>query len=98
MRWLLLLALCACACADNYPRQPGIDVQHYIFRVTLRDDSNEIAGETTVRVRVVQAGPSPLALDLADPMQVDAVTSQGAAVTFEHTAGRLTLPLSAPAG
>jgi aminopeptidase N len=98
MKSLLLLALCVCALADNYPRQPGIDVQHYIFRVTLRDDSNEIAGETTVRVRVIQAGTSRLALDLADPMQVDAVTSQGAAVAFEHSSGKLILPLSAPAG
>jgi aminopeptidase N len=98
MRPLLLLALCACALADNYPRQPGIDVQHYIFRVTLRDDSNEIAGETTVRVWVTQAGVSRLALDLADSMQVDGVTSQGAPVEFRHSAGRLTLPLAAPAG
>jgi aminopeptidase N len=97
MRPLLLLALGACAFADNYPRQPGIDVQHYIFRVTLRDDSNEIAGETTVRVRILQAGVSRLALDLADPMHVDAVTSAGAAIAFEHTGGRLMLPLSAPA-
>ena len=98
MRPLLLLALGACAFADNYPRQPGIDVQHYIFRVTLRDDSSEISGETTVRVRVVEAGVSHLALDFADAMHVDAITSQGAAVAFEHTGGRITLPLAAPAG
>jgi aminopeptidase N len=98
MRSLLLLVLSACAFADNYPRQPGIDVQHYIFRVSLRDDSNEIAGETTVRVRIVQEGISRLVLDLADPMHVDAVTTGGAAVAFEHSGGRLTLPLSAPSG
>ena len=98
MRPLLLLLVCACAFADSYPRQPGIDIQHYIFRITLRDDSNEIAGETTVRVRVVEAGVSRVALDLADPMHVDAVVSQGAAVAFDHTGGRLTLPLAAPAG
>jgi aminopeptidase N len=98
MRSLLLLALGASAFADSYPRQPGIDVQHYVFRVTLRDDSNEISGETTVRARVVRAGVSRLALDLADVMHVDTVTSQGAAVAFEHAGGRLTLPLAAPAG
>lgn len=98
MRPLLLLALGACAFADTYPRQPGIDVQHYIFRVTLRDDSDEISGETTVRVRVVEAGVSHLALDLADPMRVDAVTAQGGAVRFERSGDRLTLPLAAPAG
>ena len=42
------LALCAClAFADTYQRQPGVDVQHYVFRVNLSDESDEIAGETT---------------------------------------------------
>src|SRR5437763_63459 len=51
MRPLLLAALALSALrADTYPRQPGIDVQHYIFRVTLADDTDEIAGETTVSV------------------------------------------------
>ena len=31
--------------ADQYPRQPGVDAQHYIFRLTLRDDTDEISGE-----------------------------------------------------
>ena len=94
MRPLLLVALCACACADSYPRQPGIDVQHYVFRVELRDDSSEISGETTVRLRIVQEGLSGMALDLADAMHVDAVTSGGAPVAFEHRDGRLSLPLA----
>ena len=48
MRTLLLLTLGICAAlhADTYPRQPGIDVQHYVFRITLTDDTDEIAGET----------------------------------------------------
>ena len=58
MRTLLLLALGICAAlhADTYPRQPGIDVQHYVFRITLSDDTDEIAGETTVTVRFVKDG------------------------------------------
>ena len=51
---LLALSWCASqAVADNYPRQPGIDVQHYIFRVTLSDDNDEITGETTVAIKFV---------------------------------------------
>jgi hypothetical protein len=43
-------------CADTYPRQPQVDAQHYIFRLTLlTDDSsanqNEIQGEATVTLR-----------------------------------------------
>ena len=45
----LLLALTApAAVADNYPRQPGIDVQHYVLRVALNDENDEIAGHATV--------------------------------------------------
>lgn len=94
MKSLLLLALCGWAFADSYPRQPGIDVQHYIFRVTLRDDTDEIAGETTVRVRVVREGVTRLALDLADAMHVDGVTAGGGAVAFEHSGGRLSVPVA----
>ena len=50
MRKLLQLGLLvgvSAAFADNYPRQPGIDAQHYIFRVTLSDDTDEVAGEAT---------------------------------------------------
>ena len=29
------------AVADNYPRQPSIDIQHYVFRVTLTDENDQ---------------------------------------------------------
>ncbi len=64
---LLSLGLCF---ADTYPRQPGVDVQHYIFRVVLNDDSDEIQGETTVVVRFVQDGVREFSLDLASGMTV----------------------------
>ncbi len=44
----MTLALAAAsAIADTYPRQPGIDAINYTFRLTLRDDTDEIAGEAT---------------------------------------------------
>src|SRR5580698_2823739 len=95
----LVLALLFCAplaVADNYPRQPAIDIQHYIFRVTLSDESDEIAGETTVRVRFVKDGVSSFWLDLASAangkgMTVSEVTSAGAEAQFTHQNGRLTI-------
>jgi hypothetical protein len=42
--------------ADNYPRQPGVDVQSYVLRVTLSEGTDEIVGETTVDVGFVQDG------------------------------------------
>ena len=53
---LVVFLLASSLCADTYPRQPGVDVQHYIFRVTLGDDSDAISGETTVTVRFVEDG------------------------------------------
>jgi aminopeptidase N len=68
VRSFLLLALAVALHADQYPRQPGIDVQHYIFRVTLSDDTDEIEGETTIKVRFVQEGVRKVSFDLASSM------------------------------
>src|SRR5271157_4801811 len=105
---LLLTSLVLCApqiFADTYPRQPGIDAQHYVFRVTLSDDNDEIVGETTVDLRFVQDGVTEFALDLASAasgkgMTVSQVTSGGAAVEYVHRADRLamTLPSAPKAG
>ena len=50
--------------ADTYPRQPGIDALHYVFRLGLSDRSNEITGETTMTVRFLRDGVAELNLDL----------------------------------
>ncbi len=100
---LLVVAWPATTGADTYPRQPGIDARHYVFRLTLlTSNSNEIQGEATATVRLLTTGLRELALDLATPradgkgMTVTGVTSQGAAVTFTHRENRLRLVL--PAG
>lgn len=89
--------------ADTYPRQPGVDAQHYIFRLTLlTGDSNEIQGEATATFRLVAADVREVALDLATPtadgkgMTVASVTSAGQPVAFTHRENRLRLPV--PAG
>jgi aminopeptidase N len=70
VRPLVLLGLCALLHADQYPRQPGIDVQHYVFKVTLSDDTDEIEGETTISVRFVQEGVRHLSFDFGSAMKV----------------------------
>lgn len=96
----ILLACARLLGADSYPRQPGVDVQHYIFRVTLSDADDEIAGDTTAVIRFTQAGVTQVALDLATPadgkgMTVAEVTVNGAAARFTHSANRLTITLPA---
>src|SRR5262249_27643299 len=95
MRALLLLVP-ALVFGDNYPRQLGIDAQHYTFRVTLADNSNEIQGQSTARIRFVQDGVTQLWLDLALGMKVSEVTSRGAQLRYTHADARLALALSAP--
>lgn len=100
---LAALALFAAhAAADQYPRQPGIDAQHYVFRVALSDDTDEIAGEATVDLRFVKDGVTEFSLDLATPaggkgMTVTAVTSADTPVKYSHQSDRLAITLpSAP--
>ena len=98
----LLLVVCGCALADNYPRQPGIDVQHYVFRVTLREDSDEISAQCTAILRTAQDGVAQVVLDLAGlkggkGMTVTEVTEDAAPVKFTHAEGRLTIPFRARA-
>ena len=100
-----LLTPAGASYADTYPRQPGVDVVHYSFRLTLSDETDVIEGETSVELRVVQEGLPSLTLDLVQPkpaepakgMTVSAVTEGGAARTFEHAGDRLTIRLE-PAG
>jgi aminopeptidase N len=98
---LLLVVLSICTSllrADTYPRQPSVDALHYIFRLTLSDDSDELVGETTIDLRFNQDGLTEVALDLASAngkgMTVAEVTSGGAPIQYTHQADRLRLTLT----
>lgn len=87
--------------ADTYPRQPAIDAQHYTFRLVLRDDTEEIAGDASVTVRFLASGTSGFALDLASRangkgMAVTEVSSSAGHLRYQHTNDRLTITLETP--
>jgi aminopeptidase N len=93
------------ATADTYPRQPGVDALHYLFRLAITDASNEIAGETTVTLKLMADGLRDIELDLTSAssgkgMTVGAVTQQinGSTVSlpFTHRSDRLRVSLTAP--
>ncbi len=98
----LLLALPVAAQADTYLRQPGVDVQHYTFRLTLGDATDAIRGEATVDVRFVAEGVSSLALDLVGRaegprgLRVTSVTRDGRPLAYRHADDRLVIRLDAP--
>ncbi len=90
--------------ADTYPRQPGVDVLGYTFRISLGDASDVIDGRTTVAFRVVHDGLATLSLDLVQPklpliargMTVSGVEEDGRQAAHEHAADRLTIRLDPP--
>ncbi|HEX5475403.1 MAG TPA: M1 family metallopeptidase [Vicinamibacterales bacterium] len=95
----LLLLFASGALADTYPRQTGVDAQHYVFKLTLSDASPEITGEATVELLVKSDGVREVALDLTSAhdgkgMTVTAVSRDGVPVTYRHTDDRLVLPLA----
>src|SRR5690349_5433074 len=88
--------------ADNYPRQPGVDVQHYTFRIDLSDDTDAITGDATIAVRFLQDGLREWALDLASPangkgMTVPAVSAGNTGPRYTHDADRVRIALEPPA-
>ena len=110
MRWRIAAALLfftATLNADTYPRQPGVDIRHYVFRIGLTDRSGEISGETTITAKFLRDAVAELNLDLtsmnvASGMTVLSVRRGGPIdvpgpptdnLVFTHTANRLHLVL-----
>jgi aminopeptidase N len=83
----LLLLVPSLLAADTYPRQAGIDVVHYVFRLGLSDASADIAGEATVTVKFLRDGVSDLTLDLAS-----IAAGKGMAVQSVRRGGSLDTP------
>ncbi len=54
----------AALAAQDGPSRPGIDIEAYRFEITLRDDTDEIAGRTTVTLRFTADGVTEVPLDL----------------------------------
>ena len=89
------------AYGDTYPRQPGVDAIHYVFRLAIDDRSSRIEGDATVTFRLA-AGVGEVFLDLVSAaagkgMTVSAVSVGGRTVAFTHAADRLRVPLPSPA-
>jgi aminopeptidase N len=110
MIWRLTAFLLLCTVslgADTYPRQPGVDILHYVFRIGLTDQSSEISGETTVTAKFLRDSVAELNLDLtsmnvATGMTVQSVRRGGPIdipgppsdnIVFTHLSNRLHLVL-----
>jgi len=97
-RLVVLFFLCVLICfADTYPRQLSVDAQHYIFRITLSDTTDEIVGEATVTLRLLRPGTSEVWLDLASAAKAKGMTvtevTADSPLHFTHESDRLTVTL-----
>ena len=61
---VLVLVCSVSVGADTYPRQPGIDVLHYVFRLGLSDHAADITGEATITVKFLRDAVAGMDLDL----------------------------------
>jgi aminopeptidase N len=86
---------------DTYPRQPGVDIQHYKFALALNDSTDEIAGQATVTVRFTRNGLNEFFLDLATAaagkgMTVTSVIGDSTPLHYTHTGDHLAITLGSP--
>ncbi len=81
--------------ADEYVRQPAIDVIHYEIALELTDTSEALTGTTRVHVMMRQDGVDRMWLDFAG-MSVGKLLVGGVERPFTHGNGRLSFQLDRP--
>lgn len=89
--------------ADNYPKNPDIDILNYSFQIVLSDDTDLIEVEATIDFTFKKEGMKTLRLDFVEKssaldgkgMAVDSITEQGETVKFVHSDGILLIRLAA---
>src|SRR5215469_12252894 len=97
LRLLVLLIMAAVAAsADTYPRQPNVDAEHYVFQITIGDDTDEIFGEALAAIRFLKDGIGEFSLDLASTMNVSEVKSGEKPAQYWRRDDRLTISLVPP--
>lgn len=91
------------AAADTYPKNAGIDVEHYTFTLELQDATDRIAGSAAIDVRFTRDGETALRFDLVGTvgasgkgMTVERVSASGARLVHSHRDNVLTITLPRP--
>ncbi len=101
----LFIGICGTiATADNYPKNPKIDVLNYVFKIELSDATDEIKCQVIVDVRYLAEGIDMLRLDLtkASPalgnkgMLISRIESGGNTLNFIHENDELRITLPSP--
>ena len=90
--------------ADNYPKNPDIDILHYRFELILSDDEDIIRGSATLYVLFKVKGLKKIRLDLVNKddtnegkgMEVSKVTLNDRTQKYVHRENVLTIVLDQP--
>ena len=90
--------------ADNYPKNPDIDILHYRFELILSDDEDIIRGSATLYILFKVKGLKKIRLDLINKddtsegkgMEVSKVTLNGRTQKYVHRENVLTIVLDQP--
>jgi aminopeptidase N len=93
----LFLLFTAVIFADHYPRHKNIDVQHYVFRITINDTTNVIKAETSVEIKFKKPGVKEFYLDFANKnsqsgkygMTVTSIKNEQTEVSFKQSDNKL---------
>lgn len=101
---VLTMPLVALAFRDTYPKNDGIDVINYEFRLELSDSTDEIFGEATIDVRFLADGITELRLDLVEAapetgakgMRVSKVEHDGRPAEYRHQSDVIIIRLPKP--
>ena len=57
--------------ADQYPKNPNVDVLNYAFHLALSDATDRIEGRAVIDVAIKAAGERELRFDLVGPLDSD---------------------------
>ena len=90
--------------ADNYPKNPDINILHYRFELILSDDEDTIRGSATLYILFKVKGLKKIRLDLINKdntsegkgMEVSKVTLNGRTQKYVHSEKVLTIVLDQP--
>ena len=103
IKYLYIFLLLLCFSANAQVRIPGIDVQHYTFRISLNDQNDTLKGEATMDIKFTK-NTDAFRLDLVKTnasgkgMVVSSVVENGKTLTFSQDTGAVNISSSAKEG
>ena len=98
---LAALAVAVLPTVDDYPKNPHIDIERYVFDLTLNDANDSLAGSATIVARFLADSITTLRLDFINAghdsagrgMVVSRVTSDEKVLDFTHPDDVLLVPI-----